>query len=235
MHEGSVSSLLGMTGRPGLAEELMLGRDLALARLTGVRFHALHLSTAGSVALLRAAKAEGLAVTAEVTPHHLAFDHGVVASTDPTYKVNPPLRSADDVAALREALADGTIDAVATDHAPHAAHDKDVPFEDAPAGVIGLETAAAAVHTFAGLDPAAFFTRMSVAPAAIAGLGRHGRPPAAGSPANLVVFDPEETWIPAPAESRSVNSPFHAVELKGRPRFTVFEGRVTFADGKVAV
>ncbi|HSG80078.1 MAG TPA: dihydroorotase, partial [Acidimicrobiia bacterium] len=141
LHEGTVSARLGIVGIPAEAEEVVVARDLALARMTGAHYHVQHVSTAGTVALVRAAKDEGLAVTAEVAPHHLALDHTAALSTDPAFKMYPPLRTADDAAALREALADGTIDAVATDHAPHAAHEKDVPFEEAPRGVIGLETA----------------------------------------------------------------------------------------------
>jgi dihydroorotase len=150
MHEGEWSARLGLPGSPALAEELMVGRDLALARLTGARLHLLHLSTAGSLALVHGAKADGVAVTAEATPHHLSLTDAEVAGFDPVFKVNPPLRSAADVAALQSALLDGTLDAVATDHAPHAAEAKEAPFDEAPPGMLGLETALAVVLTALG-------------------------------------------------------------------------------------
>ncbi|MBO0714233.1 MAG: dihydroorotase, partial [Acidimicrobiales bacterium] len=154
MHEGDWSSRLGIPGSPALAEELMVARDLALARLTGARLHLLHLSTAGSMALVRAAKADGVSVTAEATPHHLSLTDAEVASFDPVFKVNPPLRTAADVAALRAGLSDGTLDAVATDHAPHPAEAKEAPFEEAPPGMLGLETALAVVLSALGPGPA---------------------------------------------------------------------------------
>jgi dihydroorotase len=233
MHEGEVSARLGMTGRPVSAEEIILARDLTLVAETGVRFHALHVSSSVAVGLVAAAKAAGLPVTAEVTPHHLAFDHEAVVGTDPAFKMHPPLRAPADRAALVTALQDGVIDVVATDHAPHAAHEKDVPFEHAPAGVIGLETALAVAISYAGLDQEALFDRMSTAPAAIAGLERHGGPIAAGVAANLVAIDPEDRWVAGPGESRAVNSPFHGLELRGRARFTMHDGRITWGDGKV--
>ena len=233
MHEGGVSSLLGMAGRPAAAEEIVIARDLTLVRLTGARYHVLHLSTAAGVELVRRAKEEGLDVTAEVTPHHLFFDHHDVKFTDPAFKMNPPLRSEADLAALREGLADGTIDAIGTDHAPHSADEKDVPFEEAPPGIIGLETAAAAVLMAGDLGIAEFFDRMSVAPARIAGLDGQGRSLTAGAPANVVVFDPLEVWTPEATVSRAVNTPFLGRELQGRARFTVFAGRLTWSDAKV--
>ncbi len=233
MHEGDVSSRLGIAGRPAAAEAIAVARDLELARLTGARYHLLHATTAAAVKLVAAARADGLAVTAEATPHHLFFDHASVSSTDPAYKVNPPLRTAEDVQALRDGLRSGLIDCVATDHAPHADHEKDVPFEEAPPGMIGLETAAAAVQTAVGLDLDAFYDRMSIAPARIAGLARHGRLVAEGNPAHLCVFDPAARWAPERFESRSQNSPFRGVALTGQPRYTIYGGRVTYADGKV--
>jgi dihydroorotase len=228
MHEGSVSSRLGMRGIPALAEEVVVSRDLALVQLTGCRYHCQHISTAATVELIRNAKRAALPVTAEVTPHHLTLDHGAVLSMDPRYKMYPPLRTAEDAAALREALADGTIDAVATDHAPHASHETEVPFEEAPRGVIGLETAAAVVLTATDLDPVTFFERMAVAPARIAGLAEHGRWVEPGAPANLVVFDPESRWTVDRFKSKARNSPFIGTELRGRVLATVFNGRVTF-------
>lgn len=233
MHEGAVSSRLGMAGIPAQAEEVILARDLALVRLTGAHYHAQHLSTASGVELVAAAKAEGLPVSAEVTPHHLALTDEHVAGTDAAYRVRPPLRSEVDREALRSGLRSGVIDAVATDHAPHAAHDKDVPFEEAPPGMIGLETAAALVNEFADLGPWEFFETMAAGPARIAQLDAHGRPVAVGAPANIVVFDPEARWVPSEFVSRSSNSPFVDTALVGEVRLTVYGGRVTYRDGKV--
>lgn len=230
MHEGSVSARLGMAGLPALAEELMVARDLALVRETGVRYHVQHVSTKGTVELVAQAKADGLAVTAEVTPHHLTFDHTRVETMDPDYKMYPPLRTAEDVAALREAVRDGTIDAIATDHAPHAAHEREVPFEEAPRGVIGLETAFAAALAALGADRDLLFQRMSVAPARISGADRHGRPVEPGVPANLVVVDPAARWTPQTFVSRAENSPWRGVELTGRAVATIQEGRLTHRD-----
>lgn len=227
MHEGAVSSRLGMRGLPSVAEEVVVARDLALVRLTGCRYHIQHVSSAGTVELLRAAKEEGLPVTGEVTPHHLSFDDERVMSMDPDYKMYPPLRSRADVDVLRGALIDGTIDAVATDHAPHAAAENEVPFEEAPRGVIGLETSVPAVLMATQLDQPALFDRMSIAPARIAGLERHGRPLAVGGPGNVTVVDPNAEWIAGPFHSRSQNSPWKGMRLTGRPVATIYEGRVT--------
>lgn len=229
MHEGSVSSRLGITGLPAVAEEVVVARDLRLAELTGCRYHVQHVSTAGTVELLRAAKAAGLPVTAEVTPHHLVFDHRAVESMDPVFKMYPPLRTPEDVEALVEALRDGTIDCVATDHAPHSAHEKDVPFEEAPRGVIGLETAAAVVNQRCGFDQAEFFDRMADAPRRI--LGRPPHHVAAGEPADLVVFDPDAPWTAGEFRSRSENSPWKGSEMRGRVRMTVAGGQVVYQEG----
>ncbi|MCU0280519.1 MAG: dihydroorotase [Acidimicrobiia bacterium] len=233
MHEGEVSARLGLVGIPAEAEEAVVARDLAVARLTGGRYHVQHASTAGTVALIRAAKAGGLAVTAEVAPHHLAFDHTAVLSTDSAYKMYPPLRRPEDVAALRKALADGTIDMVGTDHAPHAAHEKDVPFEDAPRGVIGLETALAVVLGTAALGPEDLFARMALAPARLAGLAGRGEWLAAGSPATITVVDPQVEWVAERFASRSANSPWRGQQLKGRARHALLRGRLTLRDGEV--
>lgn len=227
MNEGSVSSRLGMRGSPAIAEEVVVARDLALARLTGVRYHVQHVSSAGTVPLLRRARAEAVNVTAEVTPHHLVFDHERVLSMDPAFKMYPPLRTSADIDALRMALADGLIDAVATDHAPHSAFETEVPFEEAPRGVIGLETAAAAINTAVNMDHGDFFARMSVNPARIGGFSRQGQPLAEGDPANLVVFDQGATWTPTTFVSKAQNSPFLGMELRGRVVATIFEGRMT--------
>jgi dihydroorotase len=235
MHEGAVSSRLGMYAIPPQAEDTMIARDLQLAELTGARYHVQHLSTAGSVLLIADAKARGLDVTAEVTPHHLAFDESAVASTDPAFKMMPPLRSSVDRDALRQGLIDGVIDAVATDHAPHAAHEKDVPFEHAPNGVLGLEWAAAVVNTVTSLDPITFYTRMAVTPAAIAGLADHGRWVQVGVPANLTVFDPTRRWVAERAVSRSSNTPYLGMELEGRVVATIHRGAVSARDGAPVV
>lgn len=231
MHEGAVSSRLGMSAIPSQAEDTVIARDLQLAELTGARYHVQHVSTAGAVAMVAAAKAAGLDVTAEVTPHHLAFDDTAVAATDPNYKMMPPLRSSDDRDALRQGLVDGTIDAVATDHAPHAAHEKDVPFEHAPNGIIGLEWAAAVVSTVTPLDPVAFYSRMSVRPAQIAQLPDHGRWVAVGNVAHLAVFNPDHQWTPGRTVSRSGNTPYLGMPLTGRVTATVYGGTVTARDG----
>ena len=231
MHEGAVSSLLGMIGIPSQAEDVLIARDLALVEMTGARYHVQHLSTAGGVELVADAKEHGLPVTAEVTPHHLSFDDGAVVNTDPVYKMMPPLRSAADVVAVREGLRSGIIDMVGTDHAPHAAHEKDVPFEHAPNGVIGLEWAAAVVNETVGLDIGSFFDRMSVAPARLAEFADQGNLIEAGTVANLTVFDPEESWLAERAVSRSSNAPYLGTELVGRVRLTVYRGSVTARDG----
>jgi dihydroorotase len=228
MHEGSVSSKLGMRGSPSVAEEVVVARDLALTRLTGVRYHVQHVSSGGTVPLLRKARADGLKITAEVTPHHLVFDHERVLSMDPAFKMYPPLRTSTDITLLRSALVEGLIDAVATDHAPHSAFETEVSFEEAPRGVIGLETAAAAVNTAVSMPAEDFFGRMSINPARIGGFERQGRQVAEGSAANLVIFDPETTWTPTVFASKAENSPFLGMDLRGRVTATIFEGRVTY-------
>jgi len=239
MHEGGWSSRLGIPGQPSLAEEAMLARDLALVRLTGAPMHFLHLSTRGSVALVRAARSEGLPITAEVTPHHLTLTDEAVSGYDAVFKVNPPLREPPDVDALRRALVDGTVDAIATDHAPHPPEQKDAPFAEAPPGMIGLETAlsvcygALCVGEAPLLGVRELFSLFSERPAAIARLGDHGGPVAVGRPANLCVFDPDEHWTvdPKRGASRSRNSPFAAWALTGRVRHTVVAGEVVVEAG----
>ena len=241
MHEGEWSSRLGLPGQPAEAEELMVMRDIALARLTGARVHFQHLSTAGSVALVRAAKAEGLPVTAEATTHHFTLTDACVASYDPVFKVHPPLRTAVDVAAVKVGLADGTIDAIATDHAPHTTEDKERPFDAAPPGMLGLETAlAVAITELTGpdadpaLELADVVALLSWRPAAIVGVAdRHGGPLTPGRPANLCVFDPDATWTVDPdrTASRSRNNPYAGRTLRGRVRHTIYEGTPTVIDG----
>ncbi len=235
MHEGEWSARLGIAGQPAEAEELMVMRDIALARLTGCRIHFQHLSTAGSVSMVRAAVAGGLPVTAEATPHHFTLTHAECQGYDPVFKVNPPLRTDGDVAAVRSGLADGVIGAVATDHAPHAPETKELPFDQAPPGMLGLETALALALTELGLPIAQVLARLSWTPAAIAGIDDgHGIPVAEGNPANLCVIDPEVTWTVdgAAMASRSTNTPFQGRELRGRVRHTLLLGEPVVIDGE---
>ena len=237
MHEGEWSSRLGIPGVPAEAEEVMVGRDIALARLTaalGSRLHLQHLSTAGSVAAVRAARCQGLAVTAEAAPHHFTLTDAAVASYDPVFKVNPPLRPRADVDAVKAGLADGTLDAIATDHAPHAPEDKELPFDAAPPGMLGLETALALALTEVDLPPEAVLGLLSWRPARIAGLeGLHGGPVVEGAPANLCVVDPAATWVVEPERlaSRSRNTPYAGRKLTGRARHTILFGEPVVVDG----
>ena len=234
MHEGHCCSRLGLPGWPALAEELMVHRDIELARLTGGHVHLLHLSTAGSVELVRRAKDDGLRVSAEATPHHISLTDETLAGYDTVYKVNPPLRTMADVEAVRAGLADGTIDAIATDHAPHASETKEQPLDQAPPGMLGLETALGVALAHLDMPLADVVAAMSWKPAAIAGVAeRHGRPILPGEPANLTVFDPDERWQVQPAKlaSRSRNTPFVGVELRGRVRHTVLEGAAVVVAG----
>ncbi len=239
MHEGRVSALLGLSGLPAVSEEICVHRDLALARLTTGRLHVAHISTAGAVEAVRAAKAADVRVTCEVTPHHLALTDDAVRSFDPSFKVAPPLRSDEHVEALKHAVADGTIDAVATDHAPHAMHAKDREFEYAPCGMVGLETALGVVGAEL-VEPGICSLRrvvdlLSCGPARILGSSEHGGPVAAGRPANLVVFDPEATWTvdAATLASRSRNTPFIGRKLRGRVIHTILRGRFTVKEGEI--
>src|SRR5690242_8684671 len=238
-HEGELSGRLGLPGWPGIAEESIVARDVMLARHTGSRVHVAHVSTAGTVEVIRWAKAQGVDVTAEVTPHHLLLTTDLLADYDPVYKVNPPLRPEEDVRALRAALADGTIDAVATDHAPHARHDKEHAFIDAAFGMLGLETALPVVsEVMVGsglLDWAGVAQVMSVRPARIAGLTGHGRPLAVGEPAHLTLVDPSATTrVDRDASvSLSRNNPWHGRSLTGAVHATVLRGRVTAQKGAI--
>lgn len=235
MNEGHCCSRLGLPGWPALAEELMVFRDIELCRLVGTGMHLLHLSTARSVELVRAAKADGLAITAEATPHHLSLSEELLEGYDARFKVNPPLRTAADIEAIKAGLADGTIDAVATDHAPHTAQSKDLPLDEAPPGMLGLETALAVVLTYCDLDMERVVSAMSINPARIAGIDdRHGRPIVEGEPANLAVFDPEQRWTVTAADSasRSRNTPYEGRELRGRVRHTLVDGRAVVVDGR---
>ena len=239
-HEGELSGRLGLPGWPGVAEEVIVARDVMLARHTGSRVHIAHVSTAGSVEVIRWAKAQGISVTAEVTPHHLMLTTDLLSGYDPTFKVNPPLRPIEDVETLRAALADGTIDAVATDHAPHARHDKEHTFINAAFGVLGLETALSVVSdVMVGsglLDWAGVAQVMSVGPARIAGLTGHGRPIAVGEPANLTLVDPSAivTVDRDASVSLSRNNPWHGRRLTGAVHATVLHGLPTVLKGELA-
>ncbi len=239
MNEGPVSGVLGLRGWPAVAEESIIARDVLLAGHVGSRLHVCHVSTAGSVEILRWAKGKGIDVTAEVTPHHLFLTDELVRSYDPRYKVNPPLRTSEDVDALRQGLADGTIDAVATDHAPHSLEDKDCEWAAAAMGMVGLETAvgvvASAMVETGLLDWAGVADRMSVRPARIGRLGEQGRPIEVGEPANLTLIDPETRYTVDATTmlSRSRNSPYVGVELAARPVATFLRGRLTAREGSV--
>ncbi|MGK2947585.1 MAG: dihydroorotase [Acidimicrobiales bacterium] len=235
MHEGEWSARLGIPAQPAEAEELMVMRDLALARLTGTRVHFQHLSTAGSVAMVRAAKAGGLRVSCEATTHHFTLTHAECASYDPVFKVNPPLRTDADVAAVRAGLADGAIDCIATDHAPHTQEAKEGAFDQAPPGMLGLETALGLALTELDLPMAQVLALLSWRPAEILGVtDRHGGPVEAGRPANLVVIDPEATWTvdPSAMASRSRNTPYAGRQLRGKVRHTVLHGEAVVIDGE---
>jgi dihydroorotase len=237
MHEGYHSYSLGLRGQPAEAEEVIVARDLAIARMTGTRLHLCHLSSARSVELVRRAKEEGIRVTAEVTPHHLVFTDDDLVTYDANLKVNPPLRTSEDRDALRAGVADHTIDAIATDHAPHAVEEKEAEFDQAPPGTIGLETALAAMLTelvAPGILPIdRVIEAMSTIPARILAATDHGGPIEAGRPANLVVFDPAAEWtVEAPFGSKSRNSAFLGRTLRGRVVHTVLRGQLTVTDGK---
>lgn len=247
MNEGALSSRLGLVGRPSLAEELMVLRDLELVRLTGCPMHFMHLSTRRSVSLVAAARREGLPVTCEVAPHHLTLDESVLETYDPLFKVHPPLRGREDVEGLRRALVTGEIDAVATDHAPHASELKDLPFDEAPPGMLNLEHAASLTYEALGDDPnaQAFFSLLSRAPARIAQLRHHDERPdhsghggalCPGEDANLVVFDPALRWRVERTElaSRATNTPYDQREMRGRVRSLVVRGSLVVNDGTLA-
>ena len=239
MNEGTMSGVLGMQGWPAVAEEAIIARDCLLAGHVGSRLHVCHVSTAGSVEIIRWAKSKGWHVTAEVTPHHLLLTDELVATYDPLYKVNPPLRTTEDVAALRTGLADGTIDCVATDHAPHPTEDKECEWAAAAMGMLGLETALGVVqHTMVDtglLDWAGVADRMSVRPAAIGRLADHGQPLDVGAPANLVLVDPAASRVVDPADTASLsrNTPYAGRELPGAVVATFLRGRPTVLDEKL--
>ncbi len=239
VNEGEISGRLGLTGWPAVAEEAIVARDCLLAAHVGSALHVCHVSTAGSVEIIRWAKSKGWQVTAEVTPHHLLLTEELASGYDPVFKVNPPLRTAEDVAALRAGLADGTIDAVATDHAPHPLEDKETEWVAAAFGMTGLETALRAVHEAVVepglLDWAGVADRMSTRPAAIGRLSGHGRL-RPGEPASLTLYDPapREAVDPTAQASKSRNTPFAGMVLPGRVMATFLRGRPTVLDGKLA-
>lgn len=235
MNEGTCCSSMGVPGWPSAAEEEMVRRDIQLLRLTGAKEHFMHLSTKGSVELVRAAKAEGLQVTAEVTPHHISLTEELLTGFDPIFKVNPPLRTMADIGALHEGLRDGTIDAIATDHAPHAGHTKELTLDTAPPGMLGLETAFGVVNTAINLAPQKIAAVMSWNPAHIANIADHqGRPIAVGEPANIAVWDTTTVWTVSRdmLASRSTNTPYHGMELRGRVRHTIYNGHLVVQEGK---
>jgi len=238
VNEGVVSARLGLAGWPAAAEEAIIARDALLAGHVDSRLHICHVSTAGAVDLLRWAKGRGIRITAEVTPHHLLLTEDLADSYDPVFKVNPPLRTAEDVEALRRGLADGTIDAVATDHAPHPVEDKECEWAAARPGMLGLQTAlsvvVAAVVETGLLDWAGLADRMAYRPARIARLAGHGQPLVVGAPANLVLVDPAARWTVDPGQlaSRSRNTPYAGRELPARVVTTFLAGRPTVLDGK---
>jgi dihydroorotase len=240
MNEGDLSGVLGLRGWPAVAEEAIIARDILLTEHVGSRLHVCHVSTAGSVELIRWAKARGVDVTAEVTPHHLLLTDELAATYDPIFKVNPPLRTRADVEAVRRGLADGTIDAVATDHAPHALEDKEAEWQSAAFGMLGLESAlsvvAEAMVETGLLDWAGVADRMSVRPARIGRLAGQGQPISVGAPAHLVLVDPQarRTVDPSALASKSRNTPYAGRELPVRVVHTFLRGKATVLEGKTA-
>ena len=235
MNECQCCTDLGLPGWPSIAEELMVFRDIELVRITGASMHFLHLSTARSVELVRAAKRDGLPITAEVTPHHLSLTQELLSSYDSVYKVNPPLRSAEDIRALKVGLLDGTIDAIATDHAPHPRRDKEMSLDMAPPGMLGLETALGVVMAYGDLEIKDVVSLLSWNPARIAKIdANHGRPVAVGESANICVFDPDLAWSVdiERLASKSTNTPYVGRTLRGRVRHTIFKGTPTVIDGQ---
>jgi dihydroorotase len=237
MNEGIVSATLGLKGWPAVAEEAIIARDVLLAEHVGSRLHICHLTTAGGVEIIRWAKARGIDVTAEVTPHHLLLTDESARSYDPIFKVNPPLRTENDVMALRHGLADGTIDIVATDHAPHPGESKECEWQEAAFGMLGLEHAlsiVAATMVESGLmDWAGVQNRMSTAPARIGGYSDHGREVTVGAPAHLTVINPKACYRVDrdQLQSKSRNTPFHGMEFSARVIATFFHGEMVYSEG----
>jgi dihydroorotase len=240
MNEGVLSGQLGLAGWPAVAEESIIARDVLLAEHVGSRVHICHLSTAGSVDVIRWAKARGINVTAEVAPHHLLLTEDLVASYDPIYKVNPPLRRIEDVMALRAAVADGTIDIIATDHAPHPHEDKDCEWAAAAMGMLGLETALS-IALLTLVEPGLLTwrqlaDRMSITPAKIGRVADQGRELAVGEPANITVVDPRVRIVVEPTNlaSKSRNTPYAGMELPGQVMHVFYAGRCTVRGGELA-
>jgi dihydroorotase len=240
MNEGLISARLGLKGWPAVAEEAIIARDVLLADHVKSRLHICHLTTAGGVEIIRWAKARGIEVTAEVTPHHLLLTDDLAGSYDPIYKVNPPLRTESDVMALREALADGTIDIVATDHAPHPMESKECEWQEAAFGMLGLETALSIVQMTmvdsSLMSWAQVAQRMSITPARIGGYENHGQEIKEGAPANLVVIDPHRKWTVDRdlVQSKSSNTPYHGFELPGVITHTIFKGKASLLNVDIA-
>lgn len=237
INEGALSSRLGLAGWPAVAEEAIIARDILLAEYTGSRLHICHLSTRGAVEIVRAAKAKGAQITAEVTPHHLLLTEDLTSSFDPLYKVNPPLRQEDDVQALRHGVADGTIDIVATDHAPHPSESKDCAFDEAAFGMLGLEVALSVVHRAlvepGHLEWSGVARVLSTTPARIGGLAGYDTPFGQGSPAHITLFDPHATREVQVRYTRSGNNPYRHLTLPGDVRHTFFHGIQTVLAGDV--
>lgn len=237
INEGALSSRLGLAGWPAVAEEAIIARDILLAEYTGSRLHICHLSTRGAVEIVRAAKAKGAQITAEVTPHHLLLTEDLTSSFDPLYKVNPPLRQEDDVQALRHGVADGTIDIVATDHAPHPSESKDCAFDEAAFGMLGLEVALSVVHRAlvepGHLEWSGVARVLSTTPARIGGLAGYDTPFGQGSPAHITLFDPHATREAQVRYTRSGNNPYRHLTLPGDVRHTFFHGIQTVLAGDV--
>jgi dihydroorotase len=237
MNEGVVASTLGLKGWPAVAEESIIARDILLANMVGARLHICHVTTAGGVEIIRWAKAQGMKVTAEVTPHHLLLTDDLATSYDPIYKVNPPLRTISDVEALRAGLADGTIDIIGTDHAPHPVESKECEWQNAAFGMVGLETAFPILYTTLISTGAISWKRasevMSSAPAEIGGYRSHGQPLVVGAPAQIALVDPKGKMVVDRAKlaSKSKNTPFHGMEFQGTVAATVFNGHLTHKVG----
>ena len=238
MNEGVVASTLGLKGWPAVAEESIIARDILLANMVGARLHICHVTTAGGVEIIRWAKSQGMKVTAEVTPHHLLLTDDLAASYDPIYKVNPPLRTSADVAALRQGLVDGTIDIVGTDHAPHPVESKECEWQNAAFGMVGLETAFPILYTTLIATGKMNWERaaqvMSSAPARIGGYDNHGRALEVGAPAHIAIVNPAGKMVVDRAQlaSKSKNTPFHGMEFQGSLVATVFNGHLTHKVGK---
>jgi dihydroorotase len=238
MNESALSLKLGLTGWPAVAEEAIIARDVLLTQEVDSRLHVCHVSTKGSVDVIRWAKSKGINVTAEVTPHHLILTEDLVSEYNPVFKVNPPLRSAEDVQALRAAVADGTIDIIATDHAPHTADSKDCEWGEAAFGMVGLETAAAIAKTTlidTGLiDWVRFEELLSVNPAKISGLSTQGQSVKSGAPANIVFFNPKDSiTVDSVSQSKSANNPYLGMALSGSVTHTMFNGVLTVKNSMI--